>query len=453
MKEQERKRVLILTYYWPPSGGAGVQRWLKFTKYMRKFGYEPVIYTAEDPEYPSIDESLYQDIPENITVLRTPVWEPYKLYKWFTLQKKGHRVNTGFLNRNKKKGLAEKISVWVRGNLFIPDARRFWIKPSARYLLKYLEENPADIMVSTGPPHSLHMIALKISEKTNLPWVADFRDPWTKIDFYKDLMLGRRADRMHRLMERSVLGSASAVTVISGEMKQQFEEMGCRNIRLIPNGFDPDDFDPKPETGAGRPDVQHAASMQLDPEFSLTHIGSIVPSRNPSTLWKVLSGLVGENEEFARDLKISLVGAVDYSAGESIRESALEQWVEYTDYLPHREAAEVLKKSQVLLLLINDTPNARGILTGKFFEYLCSGRPILAIGPPDGEVAHVLRETGTGEIVDFGDRESLKELILEFYAKYREGNLVVKAANTEKYSRKNLTGKMTELFNEITSAK
>jgi hypothetical protein len=454
MSEPGRKKVLILTYYWPPCGGAGVQRWLKFTKYMREFGYEPLIYTAENPECPSFDESLVKDVPYNLTVLKTRVWEPYRLYKWFTFKQKGHRIHTGFLNKDKKKGPGERISVWIRGNWFIPDARKCWIKPSIRFLTRYLRDHPVSIMVSTGPPHSLHLIACGVAEVMNLPWVADFRDPWTKIDFYQDLMPGPRADRKQHLLEKKVLLSANAVTVISKYMKDQFEEIGCKNIRVIPNGFDPDDFY-EPDDIAPRSKAVKTAGersgKQLDREFSLTHIGTVVHSRNPVTLWKVLSELVTEHKDLADDLMIRMVGAIDYSVSRSLDEANLGSWVRRIDYLPHHEAVGLLKRSQVLLLLINNTSDAKGILTGKIFEYLWSGRPILAIGPTDGEAAHILKETGTGQMVEFNDPVTLKKIIMDHYHKYKLGELNIHVNNLDKYSRKSLTGRMTELFTELLS--
>jgi glycosyltransferase involved in cell wall biosynthesis len=181
------KKILIITYYWPPSGGAGVQRWLKFAKYLRNFGWEPVIYTPLNPEFPAIDNTLAKDIPADVEVIRTPIWEPYEFYKKFTGKKSTTKINSGFLNDKKSPGLVEQLSVWIRGNLFIPDARKFWIKPSVRFLTKYLKENHVDAIVSTGPPHSMHLIALAIKTRLNIPWLADFRDPWTDIDYYKDL--------------------------------------------------------------------------------------------------------------------------------------------------------------------------------------------------------------------------------------------------------------------------
>lgn len=453
MSDPGLKKVLILTYYWPPSGGAGVQRWLKFTKYLGEFGFEPIIYTAANPEYPSIDESLYKDIPGNITVLKKPVWEPYRLYKWFTFQKKGHRINAGFLNQEKKKGITERISVWIRGNLFIPDARRFWVRPSVNFLAGYLREHPVDLVVSTGPPHSMHLIGLGVSRRTGIPWVADFRDPWTKIDYFQDLMLSRRAERKHLKLEKAVMENASAVTVISEDMKRQFEEMGAKNLHVITNGFDPEDFSadtgPASKTESG---IEADDADQLR-KFSLTHIGTIVPTRNPDSLWKALSELVRENEDFARVLSVNLIGAVDYSVSESIDREHLGKWVDHKDYLPHSEISGMLKASRILLLLINDTPNAKGILTGKFFEYLNSGRPILAIGPTDGEASRILDETGTGKMVDFQDTSELKKQILEYYETFCGGKLTIKPSGIGKYSRKSLTEKMAEVFITLTEQK
>jgi glycosyltransferase involved in cell wall biosynthesis len=340
--------------------------------------------------------------------------------------------------------MTEKISIWIRGNLFIPDARRFWIKPSVRYLTRYIPENPVDLIVSTGTPHSLHLIALKISEKLTIPWVADFRDPWTKIYYQQSLMVCRLASRKHQKLEQSVLQHASAVTVVSQEMKRQFEEMGARNVRIIPNGFDPEDFT--------EPDGEQTSTVP-DRHFSITHIGTLFPLRNPVNLWKVLSELVQENEEFAKDLKINLVGAVDYAVLGSIDEANLGNWVIRKGNVPYQEAIRLMRRSQLLLLLIINSPDARAILTGKLFEYMNAGRPILAVGPTDGAVAHALDETRTGQIVDFKDHISMKKQIMEYYGLYREGRLEVSPNNIERYSRKNLTGEMTDLFNEILHSK
>ncbi|MEA3317025.1 MAG: glycosyl transferase family 1, partial [Bacteroidota bacterium] len=187
--KKKNKKVLIITYYWPPSGGAGVQRWLKFAKFLPKYGWNPIIYTPENGEIPVTDKSLHKDISKETKVIKRKIWEPYTWYKKFIGQKNNQKINVGFLSENQKPKFTEKISVWIRGNFFIPDARKFWIKPSVKFLKTYLKNNNVDAIISTGPPHSMHLIAMQLQKKLNLPWIADFRDPWTNIDFYEDLLL------------------------------------------------------------------------------------------------------------------------------------------------------------------------------------------------------------------------------------------------------------------------
>ena len=434
------KKALIITYYWPPSGGAGVQRWLKFVKYLRDFGWEPVVYTPENPESPESDSSLESDIPAGIKVIRRPIWEPYSFYKRFLGQKKEDKIQAAFLSETKKNPIAEKISVWVRGNLFIPDARKFFIKPSVKFLLRYLEQNPVDIVVSTGPPHSMHLIAMKIAEKRSLPWLADFRDPWTGIDFYKDLMLSRRADKKHHRLEKEVLQSADVVTVISPSMADEFTVIHKRNYEVITNGFD--------ET-----DNISDIPVVLDLKFSIAHIGTLTPSRNPVVLWKVLNEISNENEEFRKDLEIKLVGKVDHLVLTSLEDHRLKDFVTRQDYIPHRQVIRVQQTSQVLLLLINDTPNAKSILTGKLFEYLSSRRPVICIGPPDGDAAMILKQTGAGQTSGFNDTQTLKANILKNYKLFKQGNLPVSSKEIERYSRKNLTSEMARIMDGMLNSK
>ncbi|MHC1774813.1 MAG: glycosyltransferase [Lentimicrobium sp.] len=429
------RRVLIITYYWPPSGGAGVQRWLKFVKYLRAFGWEPVIYTPENPEFPSLDISLAKDIPEGIEVVRTPIWEPYSYYKKLIRAGKGERINAGFLSEKKRPGLAEKFSIWLRGNFFIPDARKFWIKPSVRFLVKYLEKHPVDAIVSTGPPHSMHMIALGVKQKTGLPWLADFRDPWTNIDFYHELMLSPRADRKHHRQEMSVLRTADEVVVISRSMKSDFLKIHPRDYSVITNGFDEEDV--------------LAEGIEPDRKFTISHIGTMVKTRNPVILWQVLKTEAEENREFAQNLEIKLVGSVDFSVSASLEKAGLGRYVNKISYLPHNEVIKIQQQSQVLLLLINDTPNANVILPGKFFEYMASRRPILCIGPKDGDAAQVIENTNSGYIVDKDDVAGIQHTIKQLFARYQTGNTKMESKGIEGYSRQQLTADLAERLNYI----
>jgi len=431
------KRVLIISYYWPPSGGAGVQRWLKFVKYLRGYGWEPVLYVPENPEYPETDYSLSKDIPENLEVLRQPIWEPYDLYKKLIGQKKGQKINAAFLTEKKKNKTLENISVWIRGNFFIPDARKYWIKPSIRFLHGYLLKNRVDAIVSTGPPHSMHLIAMPLSKQFHIPWLADFRDPWTNIDFYKDLKLTASADRKHHRLEKEVLEKATAVTVISETMAGDFSRLHERDYEVITNGFDWDD------TTGSEDNIP-------DSNFSIAHIGTLVHTRNPITLWKALQELLLTEPALSRDLEIKLVGKVDISVMESLDQFGLTSYIRRIDYLPHDQVVRCQQQSQVLLLIINNTPNAKMILTGKFFEYLAARRPILCLGPGDGDAAAILAKTNAGLLANWGDVATMRDHLLTFYRQYQNGTLGSESGEIEKYSRKVLTGKLSELLDKIT---
>lgn len=430
------KKILIITYYWPPSGGAGVQRWLKFAKYLRDFNWEPVLYIPDHPEYPELDLSLLKDIPENLTILRQPIWEPYDLYKKMIGRKKEDKINAAFLSENRQNRILENISVWIRGNFFIPDARKFWIKPSVRFLRQYLENNPVDAIASTGPPHSMHLIARKLFIHFDIPWLADFRDPWTNIDFYKDLRLTAYADTKHRRLERMVLRDATAVTVIGNTMAEDFNRILSRKYDVITNGYDPED-------------ILQSPIPEIDKKFSIAHIGTLVSSRNPESLWFALEHLLTIHQELSRDLEIKLIGKIDHTVTESLEIHGLTPYVSRISYLPHDQVVISQRQSQVLLLIINNTPNAKMILTGKFFEYLAAKRPILCIGPPDGDAASILRNTGAGLISDHGDSGTLMNHILNYYTRFQRGELYPESKNIDAYSRKELTGHLASVLNRI----
>ena len=241
--------------------------------------------------------------------------------------------------------------MWIRGNLFIPDSRKYWIKPSVKFLTEYLKENPVDAIISTGPPHSMHMIALKVHRKLKIPWIADFRDPWTNIDFYHELRLSKMADKKHRRMELSVLQEASRVVCVTWNWANDLENIGDRKVDVITNGYDPQDFKNN--------------DIVLDSEFSITHIGSMNKDRNPLILWTGLKSLCDESTEFKSKLKIRLVGQVDHSIIEAINENGLTDNLEKIDFIPHSQVVKELMSSQLLLLPINRTPNVGGVVPGQ----------------------------------------------------------------------------------------
>jgi len=421
-------KVLIITYYWPPAGGSGVQRWLKFVKYFRNFEIEPVVYTVENPKYPILDESLQKDIPKGIEVLKQPIFEPNNILSFFGKKKS---ESAGFLNQ--KPTFLGKVLQYVRANYFIPDARKFWIKPSVNYLIKYISENKIDAIITTGPPHSMHLIGLKLKQQLNVKWIADFRDPWTEIDYFHQLPLTKKAIKKHHFLEQEVLLNADKVLVVGNTMNKNYTKFS-NNVVTITNGFDGEIL---------------TSERQLDSKFTITHIGLMNADRNPKMLWEVLAEIVLENEAFKKDFILKLIGKVDASVVEAIADKKLQNNVEIVSYVSHNKVIEYQKKSQVLLLLLNNVPSAKGIITGKIFEYLMVNRPILAIAPKDGDLAEILNETAAGIVVDFEDKTKLKKTILELYSKYKKGNLNVDSKHIEQFHRKELTKKVAELLKEL----
>jgi glycosyltransferase involved in cell wall biosynthesis len=430
-----QKKALIITYYWPPSGGSGVQRWLKFAKYLREFGWEPIIYTPSNPEYPSEDNSFLKDIPKNTLVIKRPIKEPYKFYKILTGKKQKNKIQVGFINESKTNSFFEKIARWSRGNLFIPDARKFWIKPSIKFLSKWLKENHVDIVVSTGPPHSMHLIALGLKKKSKIKWVADFRDPWTDIYYFKDLSLSEIAHKRHKKLEKACLDNADHIITVGKTMKNIFAKLTNTPINVITNGFDHSDY-------------ENVKPQKAD-KFTIMYTGSFLPDQNKPELWELLGNMVKNNELFKEHLELLFIGNIDFTILNDIEKNNLMPYLNYINTVPHSEIPQLQQKAALMLLSINRIENASYILTGKVFEYLASGKPILAICPDDSDVAEIIRETNSGWVVPFNQKMMLANVLNDTFQKYTENQLVGKSKNIHHYSRKNLTQQLSSLFNSI----
>jgi len=423
-------KVLIVTYYWPPAGGSGVQRWLKFVKYLQDFGITPVVYTVDNPEYTLVDAELQNEIPRNLEVLKKPIQEPNKILS--KLKSKQQETSAGFLNPDPS--FLEKQLQYIRANYFIPDARKFWVKPSVKYLSEYLKNNKIDIVITTGPPHSLHLIGLELQKTIPVKWIADFRDPWTDIDYFHQLPLTDKSRQKHRELEHKVVQNADQVLVVGKTMKENYKQFN-KNIHVITNGFD---------------GVLLGNKSELDKKFTITHVGMMNADRNPKTLWKVLSELVQEDKRFASVLKIKLIGKVAREVKESIRKNQLEKYTEFIDYLPHNKVLDYQKSAQILLLAVNNVPASKGIITGKIFEYLQAKRPILAIAPSEGDLAEIISKTNSGVVVDFDNQDNLKNTILNFYKKYTDDELNTESIHIEQYHRKNLTRQLSDVIKNMT---
>lgn len=426
------KRVLIITYYWPPSGGSGVQRWVKFSKYLPSQGWQPVIYTPENPDMPSIDQSLYSDIPGEAEIIKRPITEIYSIYRRISGNKGGGEVNP--IN-SQKKTLKQKLMLAIRGNLFIPDPRISWLRPSVRFLKKYLREHPVDVIVSTGPPHSMHLIAREVSKATGIPWVADFRDPWTRMFYFKHLALSDWARKKHEKLEKMVLDDASAVVAVSPLVQEEFKTMTGNRIELVTNGYDPEDF---------------GQVVEPDGHFNIVHTGLFASDGNPETLWKVLSDLCREDARFADQLRIRLVGKNDTMILDSIHAAGLERNLVDLGYRDHTVAVREQMGSTMLILPLRKEPEYRATLPGKLFEYLGSQRPVLGIGQTDGAMARILADTGAGETFEWDDEAGIRAYVLKRWEKFLAGDDdSVPDNNIEQYSRKATARKMAALLESL----
>ena len=432
------KRVLIISYYWPPTGGSGVQRWVKFAKYLPSEGWQPVIYTPENPEQLAVDASLESEVPAEAEIIRTRIIEPYTLYKNL-LRRSGHSKEAVEVNpvNAQNKSLLQKAAMWVRGNLFRPDPRCMWIGPSVRFLKKYLSEHPVDLIVSTGPPQSMHMIGLKLSRQTGLPWIADFRDPWTRIFYFKHLAMTAATEKWHQKMEKKVLDKASVVVAVSPLVQREFQEMTDTPVELITNGFDECDFsDQKYEEAFGGPEK----------DFVITHTGLFAADGNPTVLWDVLSEKCSTDPLFRKHLKIKLIGKTDEQIIKALKDRGLGEMLEDMGYQPHNIAVQQQRQASLLILPLRKEPEYKAVLPGKLFEYLASWRPILGIGQPDGAMAMILDKTRTGKVLDWNDRKATAEFIDSCWQDHLSGKLTVKDADLSQFTRRSLTRAMASLF-------
>lgn len=435
------KRVLIITYYWPPTGGSGVQRWVKFAKYLPSEGWQPVIYTPENPEQLAVDTSLEAEVPAEAEIIRTGIIEPYGLYKKL-LRKSGHSKEAVEVNpvNAQNKSLIQKAAMWVRGNLFRPDPRCLWIRPSVRYLKKYLKEHPVDLIVSTGPPQSMHIIGMKVAAETGIPWVADFRDPWTKIFYFKHLAMTSATERWHKKMEKKVLDAASVVVAVSPLVQKEFQEMTDTPVELITNGFDECDFNAEKCT---------EASGGPDKDFIIVHTGLFAADGNPTVLWDVLSEKCEADSTFRKRLKIKLIGKTDDQIIKALYERNLGDMLVNMGYQQHDIAVQQQREASLLMLPLRKEPEYKAVLPGKLFEYIASGRPILGIGQSDGAMAMILDETRTGTVLEWEDKTGIEEYVGQCWERHRAGSLSTDGADLTRFTRRSLTRQMAELFEKI----
>jgi glycosyltransferase involved in cell wall biosynthesis len=431
------RKVLIITYYWPPSGGSGVQRWLKFVKYLPQTGVMPYVFTPENPAFDIRDESLLRDVPEEAEVIRFPIWEPYNAFfrisKWFGGKKSTRPTD---LVSTKKGSLFQRVSTWLRGNILIPDPRVFWVNPSVKFLHDFIQDHKIDTIITTGPPHSMHLIGYRLKKKNaSLKWLADFRDPWSEWGFLDTLMVGTMARRIHRRLEGEVLKTADLVTTITPFYVRRFERLSGRKVHLLTNGYDEDDF------------------VELNPvrttQFIIRHVGIVNEKCNPRPFMQALKAAMARDGALASLVRVDFVGEVHPAfRGYVEKDPELLKVTTFTPTVPHKTLIRLYNESSLLLLVLEGYRDAEGYMPGKLFEYIATGLPVLGVGPANGDANELMKAAGVGRMVEGKEGEMIEEEILRVFANWSSRETRISSPRSGEHSRKNLTTKLATLIRD-----
>ena len=400
------RRFLLVTYYFPPSGGPGVQRSLKLAKYLPACGWEPAVITV-DPDhaaYPGTDASLEAEVPAEIEVVRTGSWDPYAAYARLMGKRREDAVGVSFVGTTPANP-KERLARWVRANCFVPDARMGWVPFARRAAIRLARAGRFDAVVTSGPPHSTHFVGRSVRRHCGIPWVADLRDPWTGIHHYDQFPATALARALDRRMEERVLREADRVVVVSPTMATQFAVSVPRTYDVITNGFDPDDF-------------RAAALPPAGDRFVIRHIGNLSRTQIPGTLWLALRDL---ESEVGKLVRVELIGNVDGTAMEAAARYGVQEQVKVLPYVDHGEAVRLMRTSHALLLVINDVPQAASIVTGKIFEYVASGRPVVGIVLEHGDAASILRTARAGRMSAHDDVAAVAAQVRGLVSDWRDG--------------------------------
>lgn len=424
------KRVLIITYYWVPAGGVAVQRFLKFTKYLREYGWEPVILTVENGSYPYTDESLQTQVPDGIEVHRTKTFEPFELYNLLRGQK-GKTVPLAVATASNP-SLFQRLSAYIRANYFLPDARRGWKPYAVKKASDLISKGGIDAIITTGPPHSTHLIGQELKHRYGLPWLADFRDPWTEIFNNHYLPFTKASIAKDKAYEASVLRDCDIATVIGAGMKSVFPAAYTGKMEVITNGYDEEDFTP-------------GLAPERD-KFRMRYVGNLFSNQNIPALWTAIAELRASHPDFRRDFELEVTGKADAAVTEAIAVAQISDCTVFKPFVPHSEAIRRMQTAALLLSVIPDVANNKLIITGKVFEYIGAGRPVYMVGPSDCDAALIVSAAQAGTIHDYTEKDKMKTTLLQEYKAWQSGNTAVTTSGKERYSRRYLTGRLAALL-------
>jgi hypothetical protein len=431
------KKILIITYYWPPSGGVGVQRWVHFALNLKKLGWEPIVYTPANPQFEVQDKKLLARV-EEIETVKTPIWEPFDLFHRLTGNRNKGKVKQGLVLEKSNKSFKDSLIVWIRGNILIPDPRKFWRKPSVKFLNKYISEHKIDTIVTTGPPHSMHLIGLDLKKNHHhIKWIADFRDPWSNWDVLPKIMTGKYAHRKHVQWEMQVLKGADLAITVSPSLAEQLSKNSEEKVEIIYNGVD---------TSQAVDKVIRQGSQT----FNIGYFGLLNELRDPDSLWQAVKDVQRVDRAFNDALRLVLGGIISESITDKLlSEAFFKDKVEEKGYLAHEEVFAAYQNCDVLILLLNKTDNAKWILPQKFFEYLTASKPILAIGPEGTDLQNIMSGLSIGEYFEDQETEAISKFIFSIFA----GNYTFDIDSAERllteFSRANQSEKLVKLISDL----
>lgn len=431
------KKVLIVTYYWPPSGGPGVQRALKFAKYLPQFGWEPIILTIKDGEYPAIDESLEKDIPEECMVYKTKAIEPNFLYKKFTGMKKDDKIPVANLAQ-KDLSWKKKLSNWVRLNLFIPDAKIGWIPYAVAEGKKIIEQEKPDVIFSTSPPPTVHLIAKKLAKWSGIKWVADFRDPWTNIHYLQHQKINFLSKKYNKKLETEVVATCNKAICVSANFIDLITDDKKEKFSVITNGFD-EELDPIQTTRI------------KNSKFTILYIGGLTWNRYFNTFFVELKDLLIQGKLDRNKVTLKFAGSIAPEIQEELEELFKDLGIaEFHGYIPHTEAVKQMYTADLLLLFLEQVKGYEGHIPGKLFEYLSTGNQVLGIGNTSGESAKILRGTNSGDIFKPEEKTAIRTQILKVYSQWAiDAKPTNNTSLIETYSRKELTKQLAKQLNDM----
>ena len=420
------KKVLFITYYWPPSGKASLQWPLKISKHLPSLGWMPSVLTVDEDTFTQKDETFLTEIPRNVNVIKARSYEPFDIYKRFIGKRKDDQLVASETISNENRGFAHRLSIWIRMNIFIPDARVGWYFPAVKNGAKYLSNEKVEAIISIGPPHTAHLVGKKLSSRFMIPHIPVFIDPWVDISYYKNFKRGRITLSIDNRFEKSVLENAGKIVFVTETMKADYVKKYPfikEKSNVLYWGFSEEDFN----LSSSMP------TRKASDEEIILHAGNIFDHQDPKHFWQTLRNEINKG----KNLKVVFIGTVSPDIRQSIKNSGLDQHTEYKGFLPYREMLNEMMKASYLLVCATEPRH----VPGKLFEYLRAGKPIIAFGNGNEEVKKILTEANAGMI--FGYNESGEEFFRTSKQFSSDQNYI------RNFERKLISSRLSEILSQI----